>query len=410
MNTSNKLNENKESQEKKPWKIKERIENIQTKARKGVTAALIGLSISWGFSSCENKGKEDPYKLEINEVPKALIGKKISGLYSHYAGGNWETITLWKTQNLDKNKILQDLYGIKFSRENMRKYVVAKQHYDNVVSKINFNDYTPITLPEYEEQIDQTLNKIKNNIDRDGLWKKLLWGDKEKLKTLQDLSDNISPQSLTSYSMTELFPGTDGNFNKNFLNFLLQNGGTQYLEYLPAIYDDYTSFWQYQLTSLAVRETDKGKEGASKVNEFVQKDLRIPWSVSLLQGEDHHKAAYLLSINNLSNLLRNWDSTIQNALKKLTKIENQANLAQLIAIMHNKPINWKKFLEEREKLNTNKTYLEKKQNWKNGKYNYDTNQNGQIDIYESFVGNENDIEWSHNYWEKTYNNFKALSE
>jgi|GEM_PF-2513372 len=51
----------------------------------------------------------------------------------------------------------------------MRKYVVAKQHYDNVVSKINFNDYTPITLPEYEEQIDQTLNKIKNNIDRDGL-------------------------------------------------------------------------------------------------------------------------------------------------------------------------------------------------------------------------------------------------
>ena len=292
----------------------------------------------------------------------------------------------------------------------MRKYVVAKQHYDNVVSKINFNDYTPITLPEYEEQIDQTLNKIKNNIDRDGLWKKLLWGDKEKLRTLQDLSDNISPKSLTSYSMTELFPGTDGNFNKNFLNFLLQNGGTQYLEYLPAIYDDYTSFWQYQFTSLAVRETDKGKEGASKVNEFVEKDLRIPWSVSILQGEDHHKAAYLLSINNLSNLLRNWDSTIQNALKKLTKIENQSNLSQLIAIMHNKPINWKKFLEEREKLNTNKTYLEKKQNWKNGKYNYDTNQNGQIDIYESFVGNKNDIEWSHNYWEKTYNNFKALSE
>ena len=92
MNTSNKLNENKESQAKKPWKIKERIENIQTKARKGVTAALIGLSISWGFSSCENKGKEDPYKLEINEVPKALIGKKISGLCSYYVG--------WKKQSL----------------------------------------------------------------------------------------------------------------------------------------------------------------------------------------------------------------------------------------------------------------------------------------------------------------------
>ena len=34
----------------------------------------------------ENKGKEDPYKLEINEVPKALIGKKISGLCSYYVG------------------------------------------------------------------------------------------------------------------------------------------------------------------------------------------------------------------------------------------------------------------------------------------------------------------------------------
>ena len=75
MNTSNKLNENKESQAKKPWKIKERIENIQTKARKGVTAALIGLSLTWGLSSCENRST-DTTKEKIEQVtPKKELSK-----------------------------------------------------------------------------------------------------------------------------------------------------------------------------------------------------------------------------------------------------------------------------------------------------------------------------------------------
>ena len=75
MNTSNKLNENKESQAKKPWKIKERIENIETKARKGVTAALIGLSLTWGLSSCENRST-DTTKEKIEQVtPKKELSK-----------------------------------------------------------------------------------------------------------------------------------------------------------------------------------------------------------------------------------------------------------------------------------------------------------------------------------------------
>ena len=54
MNINKQSSENKEAHVNKSWKIKERIENIQTKARKGLTAALIGLSLTWGLSSCEN--------------------------------------------------------------------------------------------------------------------------------------------------------------------------------------------------------------------------------------------------------------------------------------------------------------------------------------------------------------------
>lgn len=409
MHTTNTSKTTQELQANTLTEEKGRLEKLQAKTRKGLIAALIGLSLSWGVSSCEDKSRATPDKLKENEVPSFLVGKKATDFFSMYLGGEAKgTIILWETYEWDKNKGIANMYQKKFSLPNKKELTVAEDHYRGVVSKIDFNKYTPITLSEHKKQVGSTLNELKEHIDREKLWDKLLWGNKEKLVTLQALSDNISAETLTSYSMTELLPSDAGNYNKNFLNFLLQNAGTQYIENIPAMYDSYASFWRYQFTSKAVYDTGKKKEGASRVNEFVKKSSKIPWSVCLLKGQDHHKAAYLFIMYNLSNLLRNWDSTIQNALKELTKPENQSNLAQLVAIMHNKPANWSTFLKERYKLNNEKEYLQKKTRKDN--YDYDLNKNGAIDLYESFVWWEWWLKESHNYGKKTSSNFQALSK
>ena len=67
MKINKQSSENKEIQVNKAWKTKERLETIQTKARKGLTAALIGLSLTWGLSSCENRST-DTTKEKIEQV------------------------------------------------------------------------------------------------------------------------------------------------------------------------------------------------------------------------------------------------------------------------------------------------------------------------------------------------------
>lgn len=70
MKINKQSSENKEIQVNKAWKTKERLENIQTKARKGLTAALIGLSLTWGLSSCENKSTDSTKEKIEQATPK----------------------------------------------------------------------------------------------------------------------------------------------------------------------------------------------------------------------------------------------------------------------------------------------------------------------------------------------------
>ena len=347
---------------------------------------------------------------EINyeiQTPDWLKWKKVWDLYSHYLWYNWKSTKIWDTIIVFKpNEILSELYWKKFERKNTKWFTVAKDFYDNIVSKIDFDIVKPSSLDLMTEKIDRTIKEINKNFDWDKFWKERLRWDEKKIKLFKKICNQIDKKCLLAYGMTELMPSPDGNLNKEILDFLLKNWWENFVMNLPAVGDDYTSFWLYQFTSFAVYDVWNTKEWASVMNWYLPKELKIPWSVTKLQWQDHHKAAYLFAMYNLYTLVMKSDWEVTKALELLTNQKDNNDLAQLIAIMHNLPSSWTKFITERYKLRTNQTYINKKiynKKWKKI-YEYDINKNWQIDLYESLLTPSA----SHNYWKKTYYNRKSL--
>lgn len=361
----------------------------------------------------EEVDKKD--KIDLKDInyeiatPQNLKWRSIWDLYSHYLWYGWISSKVWNTIVFKPNKILKELYKRKFRRDNQKWFTVAQNFYDNTVSKIDFDYVTPSSLELMTENIKSNILEIQKDFDRDKFWKEKLKWNEAKIKLFKNICNKIDEKCLLAYGMTELMPSADWNFNKEVLNFLLTNWWENFVMNLPAIADNYTSFWLYQFTSLAVYDTWNKQEWASKINLYLPKNNKIPASVTKLQWNDHHKAAYLFAMYNLYTLVNNKDEEIIKALELLINQKDNNDLAQLIAIMHNYPANWKIFLHEWYKLNTDKKYLNKKEGIWVDKYNYDLNNNKKIDLYESFIWKKDTPRnWSHNYWKKTYYNKNSL--
>jgi len=337
-------------------------------------------------------------------TPENLKWRKVNDLYSYYLWYWWERFQIWDSLNFNPNEIIQSLYEKKFKKIPSW-FEAAKKFYEDTVSKKDFNDFEACNYKILEDKIEESISDINSNFDWDWFWEKMLWWDKDKTKLFKAACNNIDEKCLLAYSMTELFPSCEGELNKNILNFLLQNGWEDFIYYLPAVNDDYASFWPYQFTSLAVYDANWEKRWASIINQFLPQEIGIPWSVVKLVWSDHHKAAYLFAMYNIYTLIKNKNNIAPLNLIKNSK--HKGDLTQLIAIMHNKPANGKDFLQEWYKLNTDKKYLDKKTHNRKWEvtYNYDVDKNGSIDLYESKLSPST----SHWYWKKTYYNRRALS-
>jgi len=366
----------------------------QNKIKIGSAIAIV-LWLAAGVYEYETHQKKEP--AFTTKAPQELVGKHIHDLYSYYLGLDGDTSTIWDSVYFQPQQIIQALYARKFSRP-------AQAFYDSTVRAVDFNDIEPVSLEQYWESIQNTVCLIQEQFDWVKFNQDTYEDEPEKAVLFKNICENIDGNSLLAYSMTELFPNADGAFNKDFLSFLLQYWGTKFIEFLPAIYDDLASFGPYQFTYLAISETKNGKAWASNMNPYLPEKSRIPGNVVDLKWDDHHKAAYLFAMYNIWTLLEN-DRNVP-ALKLLTLPEYRNDLTQLIAIMHNMPAYWDDFLQEWYRLNTNPDYLYKKTHNKDHKriYEYDTNKNHKIDLYESKIKPH----LSHNYGMKTYFNRKAL--
>lgn len=262
-----------------------------------------------------------------------LKNKKVNGLFQDYLGTiNEENekqlpIALPTEANVDFSKTLENMWDKKLKRKKVSG--ATRKNASLIVERYKSEDPGLMTVDAFISEANESAQKAKASIKWDS------WCSARKLKdfqcsALKKTSMKIQGKHLIAYGMTELFPGRDGSFNKATLDILLQHGGANYIQSIPAMYDQYLSFGFYQFTSYAVRH-DSEVEGASRVS--IHSNLKIPGSVVGLKGSDHHVAAYYFAVYNLSSLIKKLNEKEAKSLSSCSML----GTTQFIATAHHLP-------------------------------------------------------------------------
>ena len=148
------------------------------------------------------------------------------------------------------------------------------------------------TLPKFIATTEKVVAKAKDSVDWDRLCKVYKMPgknipkkpvDQKRCVLAKEIVKNLRGKDFIAYGMTELFPA-DGRFNVVYLDMLLRNAGASYVMHIPAVHDNMLSLGFYQFTSLSLR-------------------MKIPDSVVLLQGDDHHVGAVYFAVHNVLRMV-----------------------------------------------------------------------------------------------------------
>ena len=259
-----------------------------------------------------------------------LAGRKAGDLYAAYLGYSGTVIPTELKINWVKQ--LDALWTRKSNRRGVTP--VAKQAHQSLVAEYASLDPGRTNLESYQKVAGEHAKTICAELDWNQVQRMYRLNDREGA-LLKRVSCNMGGRVLLAYAMAELLPSANGDLNRDYLDFLLQHGGRRYVESLPALHDDITSFGPLQFTHFAVYDADE-RRGASKVNTALPTQLRIPGSTLRLRGDDHLKAAYLFAVSNLADGIRGLND------RQLRTFEQVAgprgvDVAQYVATAHNKP-------------------------------------------------------------------------
>lgn len=311
----------KETSEEKAKRLSEleKIENAEIKNTKAKNAQISKI--------------EKIEKFEIQNRPTheyhmgALEGKSLGSLFKDYLGTEGK---IKETEKINFQTQLEKIWNKKL--EVSGDISVVKETGETLLKEYETDDHRIMGIKKYNEEIQKSIDNTKLNWDKVEQIKKL---NKEQRQILESVSKSINSDDLTSYMFTEIFPSSNGELNIEVMDFLLRNAGAKYIESLPAIYDNRTSFGPYQITPLALSHTKQGVEGASIINKALD-SKKIPDSVSKLRGTDHHQAAYLFAINNFANFIKQLDKKDLEKFKQ-NWTKHQDGITQFIATAHHLP-------------------------------------------------------------------------
>src|SRR3989344_8957 len=222
--------------------------------------------------------------------------------------------------------------------EKLRKFPnrpVIRTAFEERAKKYNQKNATTMSLDGYIAEAQRSIDIVNVHLNWDKVGE--MYGlERHKLRLAKAISTSLDGRDLIAYALTELMPTTNGELNKKVFDTLLRKAGREYIELIPALYDKYASFGQYQFTSFALYSIGTSHRGASKVNQALPSNYRIPDSMIRLEGNDHHKAAYLFSIHNIASLISTLNGSNYGTLDKVWK-HNKSNIVKYIATAHNRP-------------------------------------------------------------------------
>lgn len=274
-----------------------------------------------------------------------LEGRVFGDLYSKYTGIEG-TVPAEVTINFEEK--LDEMWNEKLNKFPNN---VAQQFYEEKVKEYDVLKSEKPSLEEYISEAQEVITEVNQNLDWNKI-KKLKDLSKKEEALLKKAMSKINGRDLISYALTEIMPSKEGELNKNVLEFLLKNAGREYVELIPAMHDVMTSFGPYQVTSGAVYDVLGTKQGASIINQALPEESRIPGSVSLLEGDDHHKAAYLFAINNYANLINKLNTPQKKTFENLA-LSKKEDLISYMATSHHLPRyaidSYKRYLDNKTK-------------------------------------------------------------
>jgi cytochrome c-type biogenesis protein CcmH/NrfF len=160
----------------------------------------------------------------------------------------------------DPGQIIKYLRQKKFQRPQNDKFTVAQDFYEKVVAQINFANCPKSSIEEYKNDIAHSIQEVKDNMDYPRYFTEKFKNSK-KAELWKKICDMIDANMILSYNMTEFFPqgAPGGKTEYRVLEHILKNYGKEFVFYVPAVSDDYTSFGSYQFTSLALYDTPDEK-------------------------------------------------------------------------------------------------------------------------------------------------------
>ncbi len=261
-----------------------------------------------------------------------LEGRTLNSLFSLYTGVP-ESATVGKTISVDFNEQLSQLWSMK--KERSKGNSVIDEVISSQVKKYVNTTPTRMTFTEYLAEANKAIEDTKKNLD----WEIVARNkrlSKRQLGALKKVSGSIGAEEIMSYALTELMPSHNGSLNIDVMDFLLRNAGREYVELIPALFDSKTSFGPYQFTPHALHDDERDIRGASIINRALPEQERIPGSVKLLQGNDHHKAAYLFAINNLADLIRNTSEKQLKTLEDYSEFSSEG-IVKYVGTAHHRP-------------------------------------------------------------------------
>ena len=265
-----------------------------------------------------------------------LKGANLGGLYKAYLGTKESRIG--NTIEVDYSKNLEKMWDKKIQKYSSHKRTLepAKDQIVEMYSKLSKNnDLTKQTLEEYIADANTDVKNIQKNIDWNKVYKTKHLNSEEG-KLVKEIFHYLDGKDFVAYGLTELMPSkTNGKRNAQVLDHLLQTAGVEYVQSIPAMYDALISKGAYQLTSNAIADGTT-KTNTSKLNYALPKNERIESNVQDLSYQNHHKAAALFALNNISDLVNSLNSKQRNILKKNYK-KRKKDLVKFIATSHNKP-------------------------------------------------------------------------
>lgn len=326
------------------------MSDLSEKMKNGA-AVILGLAMSFALAFFlynperpDVSGEKSPMVSQGVEKPRqtpvqtgvyptgAIKGRLANDLYADFLGYKGripsEIEVNWARQ-------LETLWDRKEGRRGSN--AVVSQTRDLVVPEYARYDPGQMSLVEYQQNAARQADAIYENLDWTAVGKSYFKGDKRKLALLKNAAKTVGGRSIVAYAMTELLPSrSNGAYNRDYLDFLLQHAGRRYVESLPALHDSITSFGPYQFTQFAVYDAAGGPRGASRMNRFLPKEQKIPGSTMRLRNDDHIKAAYLFGLDNLATLIRKLNERQLRTFERVAPSKG-LDIVQFIAVAHNKP-------------------------------------------------------------------------